>query len=123
MNGKRPIATDPAAGDDWLERLLAADGAAHRDAYVADAGFTERVLTALPAPYAAPAWRRPAVVALWTVAAGAVAVALPGVATDVAREAYRLLVAQPVSLSGMASAAAAMFGVSAAATFWALHKG
>ncbi len=120
MTDARPTAPTGSPADDWLERLLVADGAALRDAYVPDDGFTTRVMSALPAPVAPPAWRRPAVVALWSVAAAGIAVAMPGVVVDVAREAYRLLAAQPVSLSGMIGAAAAMFGLTAAATAWTL---
>ena len=58
-------------------------------------------MQALPAPLTLPAWRRPAVLALWVVALAGISVALPGAALDVAREAYRLLGAHPVSLSGM----------------------
>lgn len=120
MSDARPTDRTGAAADDWLERLLVADGAAQRDAYVPDDGFTAHVMAALPAPVAPPAWRRPAVVALWGVAAAGIAVAMPGVVVDVAREAYRLLAAHPVSLTGMIGAAAAMFGLIAAATAWTL---
>jgi hypothetical protein len=34
--------------DDLTEQLLHADGQRHRDAYIDDAGFTQRVITALP---------------------------------------------------------------------------
>ena len=44
MNDDRTHDHPDAAGDDWLERLLADDAAAHRDAYVADDGFTARVM-------------------------------------------------------------------------------
>ena len=98
--------SDPSlsANADWLDGLLADDGLAHRDGYIADEGFTARVMQALPAPFAAPAWRRPVVVALWGCAAAALAVAAPTALLDVAREAYRLLAAQPVSLSGIGTA-------------------
>ena len=68
MNDDRTL-DSPAAGDDWLDRLLADDASEHRDLYVADDGFTARVMAALPAPVTAPAWRKPVVVALWGVAA------------------------------------------------------
>lgn len=115
-------ATDGTPDDDWLERMLVADAAAHRDAYVADDGFAARVMAALPAPIAPPAWRRPVVFALWSVAAAGIAVAMPGAVIEVAREAYRLLAAQPVSLSGMAGAAVAMIGLTAAAAAWTLRE-
>ncbi len=119
-NDLTPPPTD-IAGADWLDRLLAADVVAHRDAYVADDGFTARVMAQLPAPVLAPAWRKPAIVALWGVAAAGLAMAAPGAVLDVAREAYRLLAAQPVSLSGMAGAAAAMIGLTWVAAAWSLR--
>ena len=91
-------------GDDWLDGLLAADARKVRSSYIDDQGFTARVMHALPVPLTLPAWRKPAIVALWGVALAGVALALPGAALDVAREAYRLLGAHPVSLSGMAGA-------------------
>ena len=51
------------ADDDWLEAALRADGREHRADYLDDAGFTARVMAALPAPVALPAWRRPALTA------------------------------------------------------------
>ena len=91
-------------GDDWLDGLLSADAREGRSSYIADQGFTARVMDSLPVPLALPAWRRPAVVALWGIAAAGISLAVPGTALDVAREAYRLLGAHPVSLSGMAGA-------------------
>jgi hypothetical protein len=121
MNDDRTHDHPDAAGDDWLERLLADDAAALRDAYVVDDGFTARVMDALPAPVAAPAWRKPVVIALWGVAAAGCAVAMPSAVLEVAREAYRFLVAQPLSLSGIAGAAAAMVGLTWAAAAYSLR--
>jgi hypothetical protein len=92
------------SGDDWLDGLLAADARDERSAYIADEGFTARVMHALPAPLTLPAWRKPVVIGLWGVALAGVSLALPGAVLDIAREAYRLLGAHPVSLSGMAGA-------------------
>ncbi len=116
-----PTSVSGDAGADWLDRLLADDAAAHRDAYVADDGFVARVMDRLLAPVTTPAWRRPVVVGLWSVAAAGLAVAAPGAVLDVAREAYRLLAAYPVSLSGIAGAAAAMVGLTWAAAAFALR--
>jgi hypothetical protein len=96
--------TDSAPSRDWLDGLLESDARDERSAYIADAGFTARVMHALPAPLALPAWRKPAVVALWGAALAGISLALPAAALDVAREAYRLLGAYPVSLSGMVGA-------------------
>jgi len=89
--------------DDWLDRALNEDGRAHRAAYLPDDGFSARVATALPLPATLPAWRKPVVAILWTVAAGGVAIALPGAALDVGREVLRVVGAIPVSLTGIAT--------------------
>jgi hypothetical protein len=98
--------TNPTnANDDgrWLDDALRGD-----DGYLDDAGFTARVMQSLPAPVlAAPPWRKPAVVTLWVLAGAGAAVALPGTFLDVAREAYRLVAAQPVSLAQIFTAVAA----------------
>lgn len=111
---------DPA--DAWLDRLLADDAAAHRDAYLDDGGFTARVMDALPAAAALPRWRKPAVTALWATAGLALAFALPGAALDVSREAFRLFAAQPISLSGLAAALVALGVVTWTGTAWALRR-
>ncbi|HTP99942.1 MAG TPA: hypothetical protein VMN56_11495 [Casimicrobiaceae bacterium] len=118
MSDPRTSASDK---DDWLDRLLVAEAAASRDAYITDDGFTAKVMTALPPPAALPSWRRPVVVALWGVAAAGVAVAAPSAALDVAREAYRLLATVPVSLSGIAAAAATVLALTGAAAAYTLR--
>ena len=80
-----------AATADWLDRALADDG------------FTARVMSSLPAPIAAPAWRKPAVTALWGIAAVGLALALPSAAMDVAREAFKVFSAKPFALSEIAA--------------------
>ena len=104
LNSSNSASVASGSGDDWLDGLLAADAREERSAYIADEGFTARVMRALPAPLALPKWRKPAVFALWGVALAGVSLALPSAVVDVAREAYRLLGAQPVSLSGMVGA-------------------
>lgn len=112
-----------ASADDWLDGLLAADAAEHRAGYVADDGFAAQVMAKLPAPLlAVPAWRKPVLVALWAVALLALAVAMPGAMLDVGRGAYRLLATQPVSLSGIVGAAAAMIGLTWAAAAYTLRR-
>ena len=106
---------------DWLDGLLVADAREHRADYIADAGFTARVMQTLPAAFAMPAWRRPAITVLWGVATVALAVALPGTAIDIAREAYRLLAAHPVSLSGIAGAVACAGALAWTAAGYALR--
>ena len=120
---KTPAMSDDVASGDWLDRLLADDARVHRDAYVADEGFTARVMVALPALPALtlPAWRKPVVLALWGVAATGIALAIPSALLEVGREAYRLLAAQPVSLSGIGGAVVAMIALTSAAAAYTLR--
>jgi hypothetical protein len=97
-----------AAADDWLERALREDGGNHRADYLADDGFTARVAAALPPPATLPAWRKPAVAALWTAAAAGVAVALPGAVADVAAQVTRILGTHPISLANIATGVLAL---------------
>src|SRR5262245_21113020 len=105
MNNDRPIA---AAEDDWLEAALRADGQAHRADYVDDSGFTASVMAALPAPVAAPSWRKPALTVLWAVLGLGIALALPSfvidVVRDVTRDMMRIFLGQSVSLTGIGAA-------------------
>ena len=109
------------AKDDWLEATLRADGQAHRTEYLDDAGFTARVMTALPAPAALPAWRRPALMLLWALAGLGMALALPGVVVDVTYDVLRLIVGQSVSLSGIGAALVAMAAATWAAAAFVLR--
>ena len=88
---------------DWLDRVLADDARDHVSDYLADDGFTARVMATLPAPIAPPAWRKPVLATLWGVAAVGLALALPGAAVDVARETFKLLAAKPVTLYEIAA--------------------
>ena len=101
-------APTPAGRDDWLDRALADAAREHAATYVGDDGFTARVMTALPAPEALPRWRKPAVAALWGVAAAGIAAALPDTFLALSRETYHLLSAQPVSLLNVAITLAAL---------------
>ena len=102
------VASDRPPPDDWLERALRVGAAEHRADHVDDAGFAARVMAALPAPLAAPRWRKPVEWALWGVAGTAIAASLPGLATDVAREMFRVLASQPISLPHVAAAIVAV---------------
>ena len=81
-----------AAGDDWLEQALRADAHDHAAHYLADDGFTARVLAHLPQPALLPAWRRPVVALLWLVLAIAAALALPAWFDDAFRSFAALVV-------------------------------
>ena len=61
-------------------------------------------------PTTLPAWRKPAVSALWAATGVGAAFALPGAVTDVARECYRVVGAHPVSLIGDLAAGIALLG-------------
>jgi ferric-dicitrate binding protein FerR (iron transport regulator) len=97
------MATDrTSTSDDWLERALAADAAEHAAAYLADDGFTARVLVGLPRPATLPAWRRPVVVLLWLAVAVAGIAALPVWFDAAFRGAAALLVGHRLGLSDVA---------------------
>jgi hypothetical protein len=96
------------ADDDWLEAAHHADGREQRADYLDDAGFTARVMAALPAPMALPAWRRPALTLLWALAGLGIALALPGAVFDVTHDVMGLIVGQRVSLSGIGAAVVAL---------------
>lgn len=103
----RPL-TIANADDDWLDAALRAEGREHRAGYLDDAGFTARVMTVLPVPVALPAWRMPALTALWAAAGLGIALALPGTVVDVAHDILNLVFGQRVSLAGIAAGVAAL---------------
>jgi hypothetical protein len=116
-------APDVRTGDDaWLDRLLADDAAAMQQSYIDDDGFTASMMATLPAPAALPQWRRPAIVGMWAGAGLFGAMALPEVVLGAAREMLRLLGSQPVTLSGIAAALAAVAIATAAGTAVALRR-
>jgi hypothetical protein len=106
---------------DWLDDLFAAESGDGHSAYIADEGFTARVMDLLPGRVTLPAWRGPAVLALWGIALAGIALALPGAALDVMREGYKLLATQPVSLSGIAGALLCAGALSWSAAAYALR--
>jgi hypothetical protein len=108
MRPGTPLPSPADAQGDWLDQLLAREASDHDAHYIADDGFTARVMRVLPAADALPAWRQPAVIALWLVAAALLAITLPGTAQEVAREAFKLFAARPFSLSTVALVLAAM---------------
>ena len=102
----RPLSL--SADDDWLDAVLRADGREHRAAYLDDNGFTARLMSALPAPVTLPAWRKPALTALWAAAGTGIAVALPSAVVNFAHEILRMIVGQPVSMTGIAAGVVAL---------------
>ena len=121
-----PLDSNTAAADDphedWMDRLLVADAAGQAGDYIGDQGFTARVMQRLPLAGALPAWRRPAVIVLWAIAGLLLAVALPGVAFDVARAAYKLFAARPFALSTVAVLVVGIGAVSWTAAAVALRR-
>ena len=108
---------------DWIEGVLRRDAAEHASDYLHDDGFSAKVIAALPPPVnALPRWRKPAVLTMWGLAATGVAVALPEVAINVGREAYRLLAAQPVSFPQIAATLALLGFATWAAAAYALRQ-
>lgn len=99
--------------DDWLDRaldrMLDEAGREHRASYVADDGFTARVMSRLPLPATLPAWRRPAIILLWVLAAAVPVLALPDVFDAAFRRTVALLLGQRFGLAE-AAVLLAMFG-------------
>jgi hypothetical protein len=84
--------TEIDAGSDWLDDMLRDAGREHRADYLADDGFTQRLMAQLPEPAALPSWRRPVVALLWAVGACAVMFSLPGLFEQLFRGAMAALV-------------------------------
>jgi hypothetical protein len=92
------------AGDDWLDDMLRDAGREHRADYVADDGFTQRVMAQLPEPATLPAWRRPIVALLWLLAIGAAMVSLPELFEQLFRGAVAVLAGHRLGLADVAMA-------------------
>ncbi|MEO5701890.1 MAG: hypothetical protein ABIS17_02745 [Casimicrobiaceae bacterium] len=107
--------------DDWLDALLRQD-AGGRDAEVADDGFVARVMTELPPPPAAlPAWRKPALAALWAVAGLGLAAALPGAITDAGHQLMGYVASERFTLSQLGVVLVALAAASWAGTVYTLR--
>jgi hypothetical protein len=92
------------AGDDWLDDMLRDAGREHRADYVADDGFTQRVMAQLPEPATLPAWRRPILALLWVLAVGAAMVSLPELFEQLFRGAVAVLAGHRLGLADVAMA-------------------
>ncbi|MEP7207406.1 MAG: hypothetical protein ABI920_10745 [Casimicrobiaceae bacterium] len=115
---------DPARSepDDWLDALLRQDAAA-RDDRVVDNGFVARVMTGLPPPPAAlPAWRKPALAALWAVAGLGLAAALPGAITDAGHQLIGFVASQRFTLGQVGLVLVALAAASWAGTVYTLRQ-
>ena len=89
--------------DDWLEQALRAEGSEHRSTYVADDGFTAKVMSCLPQPATLPVWRRPVIVFLWLCAAAAVLAGVPGLFEDAFRGTVAMLVGHRIGAADIAA--------------------
>jgi hypothetical protein len=92
------------SGDDWLDDMLRNAGREHRADYLADDGFTQRVMAELPEPVTLPAWRRPVVILMWALGLGTVMFSLPGVFEQVFRGAMAVLVGHRLGVPDVAVA-------------------
>ena len=109
------------AGDDWLDDVLRDAAREHRADYVADDGFTHRVMAQLPEPATLPAWRRPAVALLWVLSVGAAMVALPGVFEDLFRGAVAVFTGHRLGLPDVAMALLLFGGAIWSTLVYAMH--
>jgi hypothetical protein len=97
---------------DWLDAALEEAAHEHRAAYVADDGFTAKLIGRLPAAPTLPAWRRPAIVLLWLLAGGAAMVSLPSAFDDAFRASVALVLGYRMGLADFA-ALLVLFGAAA----------
>lgn len=118
-----PVPPDLAETEDaWLEDLLRAQARDFDTEYLNDDGFTARVMDLLPKPVTLPAWRKPALTALWATAGLGIAVVLPSTALDLAHDVLRVFVAHRFSVSEAGAALLALGVASWAATAYALRR-
>lgn len=108
--------------DEWIESMLRADAHAHDGDYLADDGFTARVMQALPASVTLPAWRKPLLAGMWGAAGVGLAVVLPDTLRDAAQDVIRFVVTQHFSLRDIGVAVLAVAGASWAGTLYALRQ-
>jgi hypothetical protein len=121
MNSSATSQPEIGAGDDWLDDMLREAGREHRADYIADDGFTRRVMAQLPELAMLPAWRRPAVVLLWVLAVGAVMFSLPGLFEQLFRGAVAVLAGHRLGLPDVAMALALFGGVTWSTLVYAMR--
>jgi hypothetical protein len=110
------------AGDDWLDDMLRGAGPEHRADYIADDGFTHRVMAQLPEPATLPAWRRPTVALLWVLAVGAAMVALPGLFEELFRGVVGIFTGHRLGLPDVAVALVLFGGVAWSTLVYAIRS-
>jgi hypothetical protein len=114
--------TDIDADNDWLDDMLRDAGREHRSDYLADDGFTQRVMTRLPEPATLPAWRRPAVALLWALGIGAVMFSLPGLFEQLFRGAMAALVGHRLGVPDVAVALVLVGGATWSTLIYAMRS-
>lgn len=95
---------------------------AERAGYIDDAGFTARIVNALPSTVALPSWRRPFVTALWGAAVVALVLAMPTFFVELLGTADALFSLQPFSLAGLGVALVAVLGLTWGAAAYSLRE-
>ena len=108
--------------DDWVEAMLRADAREHEGDYVPDAGFTARVMDAIPAPVALPAWRKPLLAGVWAAAGLGLATILPDTLRDAAQDVIAFFMSQHYSLRDIGVAVLSLAGASWAGTLYMLRR-
>jgi hypothetical protein len=109
-------------GNDWLDDMLRDAGREHRADYLADDGFTQRVMAQLPEPATLPAWRRPAVALLWALGIGAVMFSLPGLFEQLFRGAMAALVGHRLGVPDVAVALVLVGGATWSTLIYAMRS-
>jgi len=108
--------------DEWLERTLRAEAADEGARYLADDGFTARILAQLPPPATPPVWRRPAVIVLWLVAAAVAMAALPDLAYDAFRSLVAAAIVVPLTLPRIMIALAVLAALAWSTVVYAMRE-
>jgi hypothetical protein len=114
--------TEIDAGNDWLDDMLRDAGREHRGEYLADDGFTQRVMTQLPEPATLPAWRRPVVALLWALGLGALMLSVPEVFEQLFRGTMAALVGHRLGVADVAVALLLFGGAAWSALVYAMRS-
>jgi hypothetical protein len=102
--------------------MLRDAGREYRADYLADDGFTQRIMAQLPEPATLPAWRRPVVALLWALGAGAVMLSLPELFEQLFRGAMAVLVGHRLGVPDVAVALFLFGGVAWSTLVYAIRS-
>lgn len=106
----------------WLDDMLRDAGLEHRAEYIADDGFTQRLMAKLPEPATLPAWRRPVLALLWVLGAGAVMTAVPAVFEELFRGAMAMLSGHRLGVLDIAAALVLFAGATWSTLVYAMRS-